>query len=275
MPEVAGGPARHRAAVGRNNGVIVQELVYGVRHHLRLERLGHVRAALLHQLVPLLHVLLGRRQEALVFLRLNQRQQRAQHGLTVAGQADLDGAAQTDALRIGVDLDDTGVAGFGVELHVGEAAAGDKERVAGLHGVLGRGGAQQTDAAGGVGAIVGNHRLAEQRLDDRAADFLGQLHHFFNAADGAAPGQDDDLGAGVDDVGGILHEDGRREGRIGGKAPLTVAGDVVPGSPGIRRRQFLDVLGDANVGDAAAGQGGADGLIDDVGKVGRPIMRSL
>ncbi len=121
--DVAGRPGRHRAAVAGDDGVVGQELVEVVRDHLRLHRLVRARAALLQQLVPLLHALLGLLQEAAILLALDQRQQRLQDALAVADQADVDRVAQADARRIDVDLDALGLAGLGIELHVGEAAA--------------------------------------------------------------------------------------------------------------------------------------------------------
>ena len=100
--------------------------------------------------------------------------------------------------------------------------------------------------------------------------FSASCSDSLRAAQAAAAGQDGDLRAGVDDAGG-LPATGRPPGRTGCRpSRLAVVGDVVAGTLGRRRRQFLDVFGDADVGDAAAREGGADGLIDDVGEVGRP-----
>ena len=109
--------------------------------------------------------------------------------------------------------------------------------------LLRRAGAEQADAAGGVGAVVRHGRLAEQRLDDRRAEHLGELLQLVGGAERAAAGQDGDLLAGVQDLGGPRAGRPRRAGRrarakhVGG-----VAGHVAlrarlarPPAPGGRR----------------------------------------
>ncbi len=53
-----------------------EQLVQLVRHHLRLHRRVAARAALLHQLVPLLHAVLRLLEEAAVLAHVELRQQR-------------------------------------------------------------------------------------------------------------------------------------------------------------------------------------------------------
>src|SRR3546814_14150645 len=50
--DVARDPGGDRAAVGDDDGVVVEELVEFVRYHLRLHRQVGPRAALLHQVAP-------------------------------------------------------------------------------------------------------------------------------------------------------------------------------------------------------------------------------
>ena len=64
-------------------------------------------------------------------------------------------------------------------------------------------GAQQAHRSSCVGTIVGNHRLAEQRLRDRGAEDLSHLLEFGARVERAAAGKDDDLLALVQDVSGL------------------------------------------------------------------------
>ncbi len=114
-------------------------------------------------------------QKAAVLLRLDQGKQRFQHAPALADQADVSRKTQPDARRINVDLDALGLARLGVELHVREAAAGDDQRIALLHRVLRGGRAEQAYPPRGERAVVGDHPLAEQGLDDRAANFFRQF----------------------------------------------------------------------------------------------------
>ena len=75
-------------------------------------------------------------------------------------------------------------------------------RVARFHGFLGGRGAQQADAAGGVRAIVGNAGFAEQRFDDRRRQRFGELLQFGGRRQSAAAGENDDLLARVENLGG-------------------------------------------------------------------------
>ena len=85
----------------------------------------------------------------------------------VADQADLYGVAQSNTNRVDVELDRPRLSRLRVELDVRERGADHEKRVAVLDRFLRRLGSQQSDAAGGVGAVVGHARFAQQRLDDR------------------------------------------------------------------------------------------------------------
>ena len=268
--DVAGRPGGHGAAVAGDDGVLVEKLVQVIGDHLRLHRLVLPGAALFHQLVPLLHPLLGLLQKAAVLLGLDQGQQRFQDTPALADQADVRRKTQPDARRVNVNLDALGLARLGVELHVGEAAAGDNQGVALLHGVLRGGRAEQADAPRGEGTVVGDHALAEQGLDDRAAHFLGQLQDLLAGVQTAAPGQDGHLGAGVDQVRSLRQKGAGRQRRGGGEQVGAVLGDVGPGAGYVGGRPFLDVLGDGEVRHRPPGKGGLDGLVHHVVDVGRP-----
>ena len=105
-------PCSNRAAVRRDNGIVVQQLVERVRNNLRLH--GHIfaRAAFFHQLKPALHAFL-RLLQKLVVLFLEQRQQCWKDALGVAKQADIDRVTEADAGRINLDLHTLCLPGLG------------------------------------------------------------------------------------------------------------------------------------------------------------------
>ena len=131
------------------------------------------RASARHQsFMPVLRLL----QEAAVSLALQQRQQLAQRRPAVARPAR---PRPGSAGRCAADRGRSGRRAPG--------PAWDRTRCRGsevptissvsqlLDGLLRRPGAEQADAAGGVGAVVRHRRLAEQRLDDRRAQQFGEL----------------------------------------------------------------------------------------------------
>ena len=76
--EMARDPGGDGAGIGGDDRVVGEQLVQLVGDDLRLHRRVLPRAALLHQLVPLLHALLGLLQERAVLALLEQRQQRVE-----------------------------------------------------------------------------------------------------------------------------------------------------------------------------------------------------
>src|SRR5437764_715369 len=110
-------------------------------------------------------------------------------------------------------------------------------------------------------------RLARQGVDERAADLPGQVKHLGAGAQRAAAGEEGDLLAFVDDLGGGLEV--RPGGQDGGGRLVVgaVALDVGLRALGVGGGPLLDVLGDAEMGDTPARQGGADGLDDGAGYV--------
>ena len=68
----ARGPGGHGATVAGDDGVVIQELVERIGGNLRLHRRGGRGTAILHQLHPVLHVLLRLLQEAPILLALEQ-----------------------------------------------------------------------------------------------------------------------------------------------------------------------------------------------------------
>ena len=92
--------------------------------------------------------------------------------LAVPHQPDFDWITQADPLGIEIDLHPPRLTGLGHELDIGERSADHQKRVAILYRFLRWLGSKQTDSAGGVRAVVGHCGLAQQRLDDRRAEFL-------------------------------------------------------------------------------------------------------
>ena len=236
---------------------------------LRLHRHVLPGAAFFHQLEPALHALLRLFEEALV-LGLQQRQQSVKDGLGIADQADIRRVAQADARGIDVDLHALRLSGFGQELHVGIAGADHEEGVALFHRIDRWRCAEQAETAGGVGAAIRNDRLAEQGFDDGAAYGVGKLGQLFTAAKGAAPGEDGDLAAVVDQVRGFAEENLRRQGGRRCAPVAAVAFDVAVVAMSFALLPILNVFGDADVADAAASIGGANGHVNAVDGVRRP-----
>ena len=101
---------------------------------------------------------------------------------------------------------------------------------------------------------------------------LGQLQDLVARAQAAAAGEDRDLLAGVDDVGGALqHLRLRRQRRRAGDSVGAVARRccVSSASRPTLVHSWMS-FGNVDVRDAARGQRGLDGLVDDVDDVGRP-----
>ena len=96
------------------------------------------------------------------------------------------------------------LAGLGIEFDVGEAGADDQQRVAVLHRLLRGRRAQQADAAGGVGTVVGHARLAQQRLDDRRAQHARRAAPARAGAQRAAPARMTIFLPRVEDIGRLL-----------------------------------------------------------------------
>ena len=117
------------------------------------------------------------------------------------------------------------LSGFGIELDVGEGGADDQQGVALLHRLLRRAGSQQADAARRVRAVIRHDGLAEQRLDDGRAEFFRQLFQFVARVQRALPGQNDDLFARVDDLGGDFQRLLRQAEWRCGRRPRTRGAD--------------------------------------------------
>ncbi len=86
---------------------------------------------------------------------------------------------------IAVELHGLGLTGLGIPFQIREARADQEQPLALLHGLLGGPGSQQADPAGGEGRIVGDRRLAQQRLDDRRGQDVRQPLQLLGGTEGA------------------------------------------------------------------------------------------
>ncbi len=227
----------------------------GVEHGLLFEGVPPGGDVLLHGLAP------ARARAA-----VEPRQERGEGRLRVADEVDLGGVAHPDQGAVAVDLDGPGLPELGQELAVGHVGADDEERVAVAHELVGGPGAEQADRAGDVGQVVGQDVLAEQGLGDARAGGLGDALELFDGAAGALAGEDGDLLAGVEDLGGAVEvalvggDAGVLVGRLGGGHVLEL---VLGRAVGL----LLDVGGDDDGGGRAAGLGGAEGPVEGDGQL--------
>jgi hypothetical protein len=86
-------------------------------------------------------------------------------------------------------------------LGIGKVRPHHEEHVDLVHQVLGRLGAEQPDPAGGIRRVVGDRRLARQRLDDLGAKRLSDGEQFLPGMQRPGAGQDRDLAPVVEEIG--------------------------------------------------------------------------
>ncbi len=114
--------------------------------------------------------------------------------------------------------------------------------------------------------VVGHHRLAEQRLDDRRAELFGQGNHVLLRAETTTSCQYRDLRSFVDDAGGMVELSLRRQ-----RKRITVEIAAVSGDIRFRPRAIagpvLNVLGNRDVRNGPLGDRGLHGFIDDIADV--------
>src|SRR4029078_9297051 len=168
---------------------------------LRLHWLFSAGAALSHQIIPLPHAGLSILQEGPILSPLDVRQKFPQCSSAVADQPDFDGVAQTDAFWVDLDLHRTGVTRLWVKLDVGKTAADDQQGVATLQRLLRRFGSEQADPAGAERTVVRNGAFAEQRLDHRRPEAVGNRQYVFARVERATAGQYRGLFSGIEDFG--------------------------------------------------------------------------
>ncbi len=251
------------AAIERDHRIVGHGVGYRANHRLRPQRIFLGRRHLVEQLVPVAHMLLRIAQKASIALLAQGGQQRLQGRLDVAGQAQLDRIAQAQAVGIEIDLDAARAARVRVIFLPRHGGAQDEHRVAILHDP-GRGhGAEIADAARGEGRIVGQHRLAEQRLGHGCGQCVGQLRHLLARRKRPLPDQDRDLAAGIEDIGGLADLVDRRGRGDRGPGGGTARAGIAHGFFIHRAGHQLGVLGDGQMGDAAIAERRAAGAVGD------------
>ena len=117
------------------------------------------------------------------------------------------------------------------------------EGVAVLHRIGGGRRSQQANPAGGVGAVVGKNRLAQQRLDDRARPVLSHLRDLVAGVERAAPHEHRHLRPGVDDIRRVLQFILRRHRVLRHEDRRAMLLDVGVRAVAVRGRPILDILG--------------------------------
>mgnify|MGYP000020595415 CR=1 FL=1 len=106
------------------------------------------------------------------------------------------------------------------------------------------------------------------RDPEALASALRELEHLGAGVQGAAPGHDRHARARVDEVGGLLQERRRRQGRRGSEQGLLQGGHARHRV--VRRRPLLDVAGDGDVSHGPAAERELDRLVHDADDVVGP-----
>ena len=119
----------------------------------------------------------------------------------IAYQADLHRIPQANALGIELDLHAARLSGLGQKFDDRERSADHQQCVAISPSLPGRLRTQQTNAAGGVRAVVRNGRFTQQRLDDRRTEQFGQTAPIRPWHPEHPPGKNRDLLAGIQHFG--------------------------------------------------------------------------
>src|SRR5205085_12281488 len=104
----------------RRRSHIPQQLVQFVSDHLRFHWRVGTCATNFQQLVPVTHVVLSFVQKTPITVFVQQRQQLTKHIAAITDEPHLSRMAQSDACWFDINLDSSGVAGFGIELQVRE-----------------------------------------------------------------------------------------------------------------------------------------------------------
>ena len=159
---------------------------------------------------------------AVLRLLLEQREQRAQCGGAVANQVQLHRIAQAGQRAVNVDLHAARTARLWQELAVRERRANHQQRVAVLHHVPRGFGAEEADAAGDKGEIVGHRRLAEQRFGDAGLQRLGDGNNLVRSGERAGADQHGNLAAGIEYGGRLAQQFVLRQKRGAGVADAGV-----------------------------------------------------
>src|SRR5258706_296458 len=130
------------------------------------------------------------------------RQQPAQGGAHLADQTKLDRSPTTNRLCPDVDLGDAGI--LREELAIGEISAQHQKRVAGFHGLVPRGEADQAGHSDVVGIFPLDMLFASQGVDDRRLQGFGELRQLVMRALAAAAAEQCDAPGVVEEIGELV-----------------------------------------------------------------------
>src|SRR5437868_3906958 len=133
---VACSPSRNGAAVGADDGIVVQQLVQVISYHLRLHGAIEPRPALFHQFAPGVHSLLCGLQEATVLVSLQQRQEFLKNQFAVTDETDIGRVAQANTARININLHAADLARLRIKVEIRKAGSNDQQRVTFFDGIL-------------------------------------------------------------------------------------------------------------------------------------------
>ena len=131
------GPGRDRPRVGRDDGIIAEQIIHVPGDNLGFDRRLVPVLSSPHQLIPLSHALLGLLEERAILLRVQEGQELLQGRLGVSDHADFHRVAQADASGIDVELDGPGLIRLGIPLEVREARTDQEQPLALFHGLFG------------------------------------------------------------------------------------------------------------------------------------------
>ena len=147
---------------------------------LRLDRVCFDRLKGMHPVPPTAHLLLKIGEKG-AFRGLGEmRQQGRQARGRIGDHGHLGGDAIAGTDGVGLDLHHLALPWLRQVLGVREVRPHHEQGVAALHGVDGRRGPEESDAADAEGVVIGDDGLPGQRLDDRAAQTFGRLQYLFS-----------------------------------------------------------------------------------------------
>ena len=195
-------PVGGRARVRGDDAVVREPRGELVEQQLGVDRVRREVRAVVQDLPPARHLVLDLLAPGAILLALKLRDQGRERLLRVAHEEDVHRVAHSHEPPVDVDLHAARLALLRQPLGVGEARADHQQRVAVLHHVIARLGAEEADRAGHERQVVGQGRLAVERLGHAAAEQVGHLGHLVLRAERPGADQHRDLLAGVEQLGG-------------------------------------------------------------------------
>ena len=154
-------PGSRAAGVGGEDRALREALVQLAVHERRVDRLRLHGSVRLEDLPPFAHAALDLLAPAAIHLPLQIRKERPQGLRRVAVQVHLHRIADPEHAALQIDLHAASLTLLREELRVGERRAHHQQRVALAHHLPRRLGAEQTNASGAPGGIVGKDGLSQ------------------------------------------------------------------------------------------------------------------